>query len=211
MTRLRTLCASLLLFPIAGPAFAADAPAAPVTPPAVAPVAIAPGASEAAGRGAKEIVEATTKGDFAAIIDRTVEAVVKEMGGRDKAVKAIEDAFTNMKKQGMSIRTAGIGQPGEAIAEGPNTFVVVPTNLEMVVPKGRVLANSYLLGVSTDGGATWKFADGGAVGDPAMRAKILPKLPEKLKLPEPAQPQFIKEETPAKAPEKAPETTPEKK
>jgi len=83
----------------------------------------------------------------------------------------------------------------------------------MTMPKGRVLANSYLLGVSTDGGTTWKFADGGAVSDAAMRAKILPKLPEKLKLPEPTAPQFIKDETPATpaTPEKSPEKAPEKK
>ena len=39
-------------------------------------------------------------------------------------------------------------------------FGILPATLQMSFPQGTLTQKSYLLGISTDKGKTWKFADG---------------------------------------------------
>src|SRR5205085_2945252 len=94
-----------------------------------------------------------------------------------------EKAMKQMSDQGFSLKSYWIGEPGEFFTEANNTFVVVPTKLEMTVPGGRMMNKSYLLGISPDGGKMWTFVDGAGLHDQASRDKVLPKLPAKLVLP----------------------------
>ena len=48
---------------------------------------------------------------------------------------------------------------------------------------GKAVSKSYLLGISSDGGKTWKFADGAGLDKKESRDKTLPKLPAELQLP----------------------------
>jgi len=72
-------------------------------------------------------------------------------------------------------------------------FVLVPTKLEMATPTGTFLAKSYLLGISSDGRKTWTFVDGAGMQDEETRKQVLPKMPDKLKLPELQPPEVVKE------------------
>ncbi|MEZ0264924.1 MAG: hypothetical protein ACAI43_09375 [Phycisphaerae bacterium] len=155
-----------------------------------------PATAGAAARGALEVVSAIASGDYPAVVDRTVDAAVTDVGGRDQAIAALRDGIANLRKRGATIRNVGVGTPGAPATEGTNTFVVVPTTLELGTPQGRLLARSYLLGVSPDAGKTWKYVEGAAVGDPAVRAKLLPKLPPALKLPRIAAPEPLPAEKP---------------
>jgi hypothetical protein len=58
-------------------------------------------------------------------------------------------------------------------------------------PKGKFIVKSYLLGISSDNGKTWKFVDGAGLDDKITGG--LPKLPAKLKLPEKQKPEQIEE------------------
>jgi hypothetical protein len=84
-------------------------------------------------------------------------------------------------------------RPGEFLTEGDYTFVVVPTKLDMTIPCGKAVAKSYLLGISPDGGKTWKFVDGSGMENKEFREKGLPKLPAKLKLPVKEMPEITKD------------------
>jgi hypothetical protein len=98
-----------------------------------------------------------------------------------------------LKEKGFSFRSVEVSEPAEFVEEGKDTFVVVPTTTEMTAPGGKIVVKSYLLAISPDGGKAWTFVDGNGIDTAEKREKILPKLPEKLKLPEAQEPEFIKE------------------
>ena len=143
---------------------------------------------------AGEIVAALEKEEYAKVVDLTYPKVVELMGGREKMIGALEAGMKQLKERGHSFRSVEAGEPGEFLAEGKNTFVVVPTTTEMTVPGGKSIASSYFLAISPDGGKTWTFIDGNSLRTAERRKLILPKLPEKLELPEAKKPQFIKNE-----------------
>ena len=142
---------------------------------------------------AQGLGDATIKGDYAKVIDATHDGIVKLMGGRDKAIKAIETGMKGVADKGFTITKFTVGDAGESFTEGANTFVILPTAMEMKTPGGKIASKSYLLGISPDGGKTWKFADGAGLGNKDLRDRALPKLPEKLKLPDPQPPEAVKE------------------
>ncbi len=133
---------------------------------------------------AREVSRAVVKGDHAKVVELTYPKVVEVMGGRNKMISTIDAIMKQMKKDGFAIKSNTIGEPSEMLTEGVNTFVVVPTTLEMTSPNGTLSSKSYLLGISPDKGKTWKFVSGSGIDNPQMRLRVLPKLPPKLKLPE---------------------------
>ena len=149
--------------------------------------------SAAVKRKAQEVGQAVVKGDYAKLVELTYPKVVETMGGRDKMIAAVETLMKQMKDQGYVMRSVVVGDPAEFMTEGPHTFVVVPTTVEMTAPGGKVVGKSYLLGISADGGKTWWFVDGSGLDTKEKRDKVLPKLPAKLKLPEKQKPEFRKD------------------
>jgi hypothetical protein len=142
-------------------------------------------------KSAQELGAAITDGDYGKFVDCIYPKVVEAAGGREKMIKLTEDEIKDMKKQGVELISCAFGDPGEFHVEGNNTFVVVPEVLKMKHPKGKFIVKSYLLGVSSDSGKTWKFVDGAGLDDKI--AGVLPKLPAKLKLPEKQKPEQIED------------------
>ncbi len=143
---------------------------------------------------AQEIGQAILKEDPAGIADLTYPKVIELLGGREKMIAALGRGMKQMKEQGFAMRSLEVGEPGEFLAEGKNTFIVVPTTVVMTAPGGKFVARSYLLGISPDDGKGWTFVDGTGLDTAEKRKLILPKLPEKLVLPEKQKPQFVKDE-----------------
>ena len=142
---------------------------------------------------AQSLGDSMIKGDMTAIIDHTYPALVKMMGGREKVIESIESKMKQMKAQGISITAYNVGDPGEFLTEGPNTFVIIPATIEIAIPDGKLVSKTYLLGVSPDSGKTWTFVDGAGVAQFKDKLDmILPKLPMNLKLPEAEKPKLIK-------------------
>jgi hypothetical protein len=142
---------------------------------------------------AEEVCQAVVKGDYAKLVDLTYPKVVKLMGGRDKMIAAVTESIKKLKDEGFVIQSVKVGEPSEFLSEAKNTFSIVSTTMEMKSPDGKIIAKSYLLGISPDDGKTWTFVDGNGLDTEEKRDKVLPKLPDKLKLPEKQDPEFIKE------------------
>lgn len=140
---------------------------------------------------AESIGEATIKGNSSKVIDQTFDKAVQILGGREKGISAMNSAMRRMRQSGVAIVGYKIGEPGPVMAEGKYSFCVVPATLEMNVPKARLVSKSYLLGISSDAGKTWKFLDGAGLKDLEMRNRVLPKLPAGLTLPEIPMPEII--------------------
>ncbi len=140
---------------------------------------------------ANELANATVTGDYAKVVDSTYPKLVTEMGGRENAIKATTSAIQKMQADGFVITSLTVGKPGPMLSEGTNSFVVLPTALEMTVPRALLKSKSFLLAVSTDKGKSWKFLEGAGLANKEMRDRVLPALPATLKLPEPTQPEVI--------------------
>jgi hypothetical protein len=128
--------------------------------------------------------EARVKGDAAKVIDLTYDGVVKSKGGREAAIQSLK---LEMKADiNLPASKTTVSDPGPVLTEGANLFTVVPVTLEVKSAAGKLVVKSYVLGVSGDGGKTWKFADATVLGDPQARKTTLPKLPAKLDAPIPS-------------------------
>lgn len=149
---------------------------------------------EAVRKIAKGMSEAFLAEDWAKIVDHTYPALIKEYGGRKKAIETIGATVKALKEKGYVMTKHEIGELGDFHTEGENTFVIVPTTSETKAPVGTIRVQSFLLGVSPDRGKSWTFADGAGIQAKEIREKLLPKLPETLKLPEKAKPEVIKPE-----------------
>lgn len=152
------------------------------------------GPAAVAKRQANEVGVAVKSGDFGKVVDLTYPKVIEVIGGRERMTTLMEAGLKQMKEQGFAFRSYRIAEPSEILTEGENTFIVVPTTVEMTVPGGKAVARSYLLGISVDRGKTWKFVDGSGLKDANARDKVLPKLPAGLKLPEFQKPEMIKDQ-----------------
>jgi hypothetical protein len=140
---------------------------------------------------AEAMGDATTKGDYAKVIDHTYDGIVKALGGRAEAIETMKATMKQLTDKGFTIKLYKVGDPGDLLTEGGNTFVIVPTIMEMATPKGKVVGKSYLLGIASDAGKTWKFVDGSGMDNKEFRDRVLPKLPPKLKLPEKQKPEIV--------------------
>jgi len=150
-------------------------------------------AKAAVKKKAQELGQSIIKGDYAKVADLTYPKLVETMGGRDKMIETIRTGMKEWNAQGIKIQSVLVDEPSDFLTEGKNTFVVVPTTTEISAEHGKIVAKSYLLGISPDGAKTWTFIDGSGMDDEKKRDKLLPKLPAKLKLPEKQKPEVIRD------------------
>jgi hypothetical protein len=111
--------------------------------------------------------------------------LVEKFGGLDQYERKLETIAGEMKGQGFGLKNFTIGEPSKLVEASGGVYAVVPFNLELTGPGGASGRKpSYLIGVSADGGANWKFIDGAGVGADRSKVRmILPNFPEELELP----------------------------
>lgn len=142
---------------------------------------------------AEEAAKATVEGKWDKLADLTHPKVVELMGGRDKMVERMTASMKDMKAKGIAFNSAKIEDAATPVAAGKELYTYVPMTLEMKVPGGTITSKSFLLGVSTDEGKTWKFVDGSGIGgNEKLLKEVLPNLPKELKLPKKEKPVFQK-------------------
>ncbi len=147
---------------------------------------------KAAKEGVEEANDALFKGDYETYVNYMHPELVKHFGGREKSITAMKAAMDGVKANGVSLTSSTIGEPSDTVASGSELFTVVPFEFKIKSPEGRILVKSYLIGISSDQGKSWKYLDG--KGDPKLIKKLMPNLPKKLKLPEQQTPVVEKDE-----------------
>jgi hypothetical protein len=146
----------------------------------------------AAKAQANESVQALAKGDFDRMADLTHPEVVRMLGGKEKMVAVLQESTKKFKEQGYDILACTVTDATELVSGEGELFTVVPYTLKTKVPGGKLTQATYLLGVSSDYGKTWRFIDGAKLLQPKVR-KLIPNLPTTLKLPKREPPQVEKE------------------
>ena len=155
-------------------------------------VAAAPGsktaATEAESPGercraaAMVCVVAARAADAEKLVGCMPDEVVDYLGGHDALVsktRAVEADFT---KHGVVIEHVDTTAPTQMKTGGGATFAVVTEELGLHIDGEAVDIHTYLLGVSHDGGRSWRFIDGQGV-TPRLLDRVYPGFPSDLPLP----------------------------
>ena len=162
------------------------------------PTAYAEDNSKVAAAKAKadEVAQAVFASDYSTVVDLTYPNLVKIMGGRDKMIAKMKAEMDQNKKEGITLTGFTVVAPSKIFTNGQNDFAILPTTFEATASGVTVIAKSYLLGISADAGRTWGFIEGNGLHDPAVRAKVLPELPDGLELPKKEEPEIIRDADP---------------
>ena len=142
---------------------------------------------------ADAVGKAVLDNDYAKVADLTYPKIVEVMGGKETMVERTGAVMADLKAKGVSFSKYTVGKVGEPVVDGKTAYVVVPTTILMTGPDVKIESENYLLGISTDGGKSWTFADGAGLSNPALRDKVFPSLPAALKLPEKKAPKITKD------------------
>ena len=130
----------------------------------------------AAAAQLKEQAEACSRafieGDYERLADYTHPKVVELTGGREKMAEFVRKGMAEMKADGLEPLTYVTSEPTQVLKVGEQTYAVVPARLRLRAKETVFVSESFMLGVSGDGGKTWKFVSGNV--DPATLKTLLP-------------------------------------
>jgi hypothetical protein len=130
---------------------------------------------------AEVVQSALVKGDLGTVADHTHPKIIEDLGGREKMLAVLKRGLDDLKAQGIDLRGVKVLDPSRPVKAGKNTYIHVPMELEMNAPGQRLRDRGGLVGVTSDGGMTWVFADT-APGRAALK-KLIPDLPDSLDIP----------------------------
>ena len=152
----------------------------------------------AAKAQANDCAQAFFRADYDAFAAKMYPKLLEMSGGKENLIRTLQDGRKQMQADGGDIRSATIGDVTQLKESKSEEFAIVPETLEITLREGTLTAESYMLGISDDGGRTWTFLDGAGLqrmGDSIHT--ILPNFPADLQLPKPKQPTFVAARNPA--------------
>jgi hypothetical protein len=148
------------------------------TQPAAAPTETYPNLATQA----KEICEALTRKDFARFADLTYPKAIELLGGRDKMIATTEQQLKEMEGEGVVLLSSTAAAPTQFVHESNTTFAVLPMTLKIKAQDGVFQTESSMIGISSDGGASWTFIDASGKDQSELKS-LLPGVADKLNLP----------------------------
>jgi hypothetical protein len=141
-------------------------------------------AAERAQSQAQEMAQAFMRGDVHRFVYYTHPRFVEVWGGKAKVIQTIRSALANLHAKGFAIRSATVAAPRQIVRPKSGMVQVIIPNEVITVGGGyEYRGRSYLFGLSSDGGQTWKFVDTGRDGGRELR-QLFPECSPKLKIPE---------------------------
>ena len=165
-----------------GPAPSARTAGSPAdSVPSTSQVADRDATSERCVAAARACAAPILAGDFTVAVGCRPDDVVAARGGRDALIAQAQKAAADMKAQGGEIVSFTVDPPFSLAATSTRTYAVVPTHVVVKVNGFEGGRGAYMLGISADQGATWKFVDG---LPPDKMTALFPDLPKDLVLPD---------------------------
>ena len=134
---------------------------------------------------AKITADATVNQDFNTVLDYTLPSVLDLMGGKEAAVKGVEQAMAEMKQQGIVILTSEIVKMvGFAFEEGEYRCVIETHIVVQTGPDSGIDSQSYIFGIYNEAAGKWYFIEGGEFKTPALIQQVLPNFKTELVIPD---------------------------
>jgi hypothetical protein len=131
---------------------------------------------------ARILGQAVMVNDAAAVVRMTYPKLVEMMGGKE----GMESELRKIYDQGFAVEKVTIGNVSEILTVGTEVQATVEEEIRIAAPgQGVFLAHGTLIGISEDGGKTWRFIDASQTTDVSAYRKLFPNLSPKLSIPEP--------------------------
>ena len=148
------------------------------------------GAQEQLGEAAARQLQAQAEGcgrafiegDFERLADCTLPKLVELIGGREKMIEVVRKDVAEMKAEGFEPLSQTHSAPTQVLRVGSQTYAVLPIKFKMRTSKEILASDSFMIGVSGDGGQNWKFLSADSTDEARMKL-LLPDVAGKLKLP----------------------------
>jgi hypothetical protein len=131
---------------------------------------------------AQQCANAFLKGDYHTFARMTYPTLAEKVGGVDALATLLRSKVREWKDKKIVLRKAQTDPPTQIVPGGSDLFTVVPYTLGLTAAGMKMNQKTYLIGVSSDRGRTWKFIEAGD-----SREKLLtfvPHLPDTLTIPE---------------------------
>ncbi len=144
-------------------------------------------------REAQKFAKALMGNDYEKVLAYTHDRVITVMGGREAALGLMKKSMEEMKSKGFGVEDTKIGAPQQPQQIGAWTLSLVSETLTLRMPGGKAQQESWLLGISGDGGKTWKFIDLGPLSEDQL-FNVFPEFKGQFKMP--AKKPAVAEKTP---------------
>ncbi len=127
-------------------------------------------------------VQAVMAGDAEAILDGTYPGLVQQVGGRDAMRSMVLENLKDLERRGLTVVGTEIVLISDPVQAGEELHAVVSAKRTVEGSEGKQTLDTFMIAVSSDGGAKWTFVDG-----PPLTAKhieaLFPDFNEALEIP----------------------------
>jgi hypothetical protein len=128
--------------------------------------------------------------DFETILNYTYPKIIEMSGGRETITVSIEAVFDKMKKDGYLFEDMIVGEPEKIYKAGTELHCIIPKQIMMKTPRGRIKSANYLLAISKNNGQTWYFMESKLL-DNENKKIIFPSFNNDLEIPKSSEPVLI--------------------
>ena len=127
-------------------------------------------------------VQAVVAGDAETILDGTYPGLVQQVGGRDVMRSMVLENLKDLERRGLTVVGTEIVLISDPVQAGDELHAVVSAKRTVEGAEGKQTLDTFMIAVSSDGGAKWTFVDG-----PPLTAKhiatLFPDFNETLEIP----------------------------
>ena len=123
--------------------------------------------------------DAQLKLDFKTCLPYVPPRLMEFMGGKEGLMNTITQQSAELKRRGITINSVKIGTP-----DNPGEFEglvagLVPQEMVLTTPQGKLVCKSHLIAISENKGESWVFVDCAAINEeklgilyPVLKGKI---------------------------------------
>ncbi len=133
-------------------------------------------------QGADKYVQAILTKDFAGAVALTQQHLVDLSGGKAAMVSGLNGQEAKFRDQGVGYDTITLGDPQSPQKIGAWTLSLVPAQIVLKAPGGRLKADTFMLGMSDDDGKNWNYVSLSMTADQFFQ--VYPELKGKFAFPD---------------------------
>ena len=139
--------------------------------------------AETVQKDVESMVRALYSGDFVTVLDYTHPVILQGVGGRERALAAIEDSMSPMLKRGLRIESFAFPRAPEFVETDRAVFAIVPTLSVLELGGQRVESLNYQFAVLDGDRETWRYVEGSRIKPDNVRL-LFPSFPDGHRFPE---------------------------
>jgi hypothetical protein len=132
---------------------------------------------------AQECARALVEENYEKFVDLIYPKIVEEAGGRKILIGFLKESVESRKRRQLRLLSYEMKMPQRVVRSKGDLFAIVPGTMRMSGPEGATTTPSFLVGISSDEGKTWKFIESNKPENAKAIRKMVPHLPTDLALP----------------------------